>query len=264
MIISAAFNLNAQSDSLFLSPSAYYTHGFYSDNKNSDAVSIYNTVELAKNYYLINHFDQLLINQNEWDYKQNTFLAGGLVYLFPFFVKMNYAHYKGDYSAKGFDYSYSDFTNLYNVDISFYTDSWYLGSSYMHSNLIGFYALQTNQLTFRIEKIISLLTFLSVKPTYIRTNDNRDFFSVYAKFHYQVSDEILLKLGGFIGDRINYFDSDLLTFFNQEEVQKYQVFTQGDYDILKWLRLTASYQLTEFENFRINYIVLGIKSMLYF
>lgn len=255
--------LKAQSDSLYLSPSVYFTHGFYSDKTNSDAISFYNTLETVKKFYLINHFDNLAIKHNEWDYDQNTFLAGVLADLFPFYLKLNYAHYAGAYSASNFDYSYNDYTNLYNIDVSCYTDSWYLGTSYVYSNKIGFANQQTNQVTLRVEKIISLNVFLSLKPTYSKSIDGRGYYSLFAKIHYQPDTDILLKAGGFAGKRTNYFDSDLLTFFNQEDIQKYQVFGQAEYDAFKWLRLIFSYQSTAFEHFRINYIVFGIKSNLY-
>lgn len=263
LLLLAFFQLNAQSDSLYLSPSFYYTHGIYSDKTNSDAYSFFNTIEPVRKLYLINHFEKLFINNSAWDYDQSAILAGGIVDQFPYYIKFNFAHYAGKYAEKLTDYSYKDYTNLYNLDAFYYIDSWYIGPAFVHLNRIGFANQQTNQFTLRIEKILSFYTYLSLKPTYIKINSGQELFSIYAKMHYQAYDNLLLKAGGFIGKRINYFDTDLLTIFNQDYIQKHQVFVQAEFDPLKWLRLIFSYQNTGFEDFSINYIVLGLKSNLY-
>lgn len=250
----------SKADSTYLSPSVYYTNGSYNEGRTSNSFAFYNVLQLSSNIYLINHYDNLKIKSNEWDYLQQTFLAGTFISLFPFYLNFNYSHYKGDFNYLPFTYEYSDYTNLYSAEAFYYTDGYYLGAAYTHLNQIGYINQASNQVTLRIEKILSDKIFISIKPNYTRLNSGQNLFSAAIKMHYLISPELLLKFGGFGGERAYYFDTDLLTIFNQDDIQKYQLFAQGEYSFIKELKLILAYQHTKFNSFEINYLVIGLKA----
>lgn len=271
ILISAGEYLKA--DSTFISASFYYTHGAYSEGRKSNSFAFYNTVGITNNMYLIAHYDYLPIKSNDWEYLQQTFLGGIIANIFPFFLKFNYAHYKGKFNYLPIPDEYSDYTNLYSADLFHFTDGYYFGAAFNHLNMIGeayddfgfkgFSKKAVNQLTLRVEKILSYDIFLSVKPSYTKVSDGRELYSVALKMHYLLLPDVLIKLGGFAGERAYYFDSDLLTIFNQDPTQKYQVFAQADFSITDELKFIAAYQHTKFTLFEINYFIAGIRTSLF-
>ncbi|MBZ0199562.1 MAG: hypothetical protein K8H86_06825 [Ignavibacteriaceae bacterium] len=250
-------------DSTFVSPSVYYTYGSYSDTTKTNAVSFYNTWNVLGSFYLINHYELLNIDNPAWKYKQQTFLAGGLHDFFPVVLKYHYAHYRGEYDYKPYTDKYTEYTNLYNVDASYYYETFYFGAAFTYQYNFGVTNKVIRQLTLRLEKIISYPLFVSIKPNYTKDHEGNNLYSVAAKIHYLADDRLLLKAGGFAGKRAFYFDSDLLTIYNQPDIQKYQYFMLAEYfPSYKW-KLTAAYQHTKFSFFSVDYFTLGVKANLF-
>lgn len=247
-------------ETFYLSPSVYYSTGDYSTNQKSNAITFYNTAQLAREFYLINSYDHLLIDSKEYDYKQQTFLAGGLLDLFPYYFKFHYAHYKGDYNYKPNVFSSNDFTNLYNTDLFYYIDGFYFGAAYTHLNQIGSAEVVSNQVTLRLEKILSNELFISLKPNFTHLTDGQNLFSSALRFHYAPIPELVFKVSGFIGERAFYFDSDLLTIYNQNYIQKFQILGQVEYSPFYLIKFTAGYQHNKFTDFNVNYLYAGIKA----
>ena len=183
-----------------------------------------------------------------------------MIDLFPYYFKINYAHYVGDYNYKPFEFSYNDYTNLYNLDFFHNLDWYYWGLSYSHLNQIGFANSSSHQVTLRLEKILSNELFVSLKPSFTRLNDGKNLFSASLKLHYAPMTELVFKIGGFAGERAFYFDSDLLTIFNQNSIQKYQVFGQIEYSPIILFKLTAGYQHNRFADFNVDYLYAGVKA----
>ena len=252
-----------KADSTYFSPSFYYTYGSYNQGRVSESFAFYSTLQLSRQFYIINHYDNLTINNKDWDYLQQTFLIGLIAEFFPFYCKFTYSHYKGDFTYLPFPFEYSDFTNLYSLDLLYYIDDFYFGSSYTHLNQIGYKKQISDQLTLRLDNILSNDLYISLKPSYTKLYDGRNLFSVSLKMNYQVLPEILLKLGGFGGERAYYFDTDLLTIFNQEDTQKYQLFAQADLSLISDLKFILAYQHTKFTSFKIDYYIAGVKAALF-
>jgi hypothetical protein len=250
-----------EEETFYLSPSVFYTNGNYSENVSSSSISFYNSLELFRELYLINHYDYLTISGSDYDYLQQSFLIGGLIDLFPYWVKFNYAHYKGDYDYLPYEYSYNDYTNLYNLDFIYYVDWYYFGMSYTSHNQIGFDNTRSHQLTLRLEKILSDEFFISLKPCFTSLDNGRFLFSSSAKLHYAPLYNLVIKAGGFAGERKFYFDSDLLTIFNQNSIQKYQIVGQIEYSPTFFIKLTAGYQHNKFADFNVDYLYAGIKGI---
>ncbi len=259
-VFTASLQIIVKADSTYVSPSFYYSYGNYSNKTYSESFAFYNSIQLSKKFYLLNSYDHLIINQNEWNYLQQIFLAGISVDYFPIYLKFNYAHIKGDFDYKPFLYQYSDFNNLYNFDFIYFQNLYYFGISYTYQNQIGYKAETVNQITLRLEKIISPDLFISLKPNISLLTDGRKLYSASLKIHYLLSKNFFLKAGGFAGERAYYFDSDLLTIFNQDDTQKYQVWGQLEYKLFKNISLAASYQHTNFSSYNIDYYIAGIKS----
>jgi hypothetical protein len=253
-----------KADSLYLGPSLFYTYGSYSNNTKSNAASFYNTLQLSRNSFLYKNFDLLKLSSNEWEYKQNQFIVGGSYIPFPFYFKAHIGYITGDYNSSLFDYSYTDFTNLYNFDLFLYNNLNYFGISYTGINKRGDLNYNINQLTFRFERILSDRFFISLKPNVSFSSDGSSFFSAALRFHYLPNPFIIIKTGGFFGERLFYFDSDLITFFNQPAIQNYQFFLQGEYFFNSNFGLILSYQHTKFDLYKINYLIAGAKFHLYF
>ena len=250
----------AQLSQTILSPSIYYTHGAYSNQNSSNSIAVYTTLKTNDDIYFIAGYDNLNINNPDWTYLQQMFAAGTIFGINSFYVKINYAHIKGDFDYKPFLDRYSDFSNLYNADVFYYFEGNYVGAAYTHLNQIGFKAQKVNQITLRLERIFANDFFASVKPSVSLLSDKRKLYSAAVKFHYLISPEWLAKAGGFIGKRAYYFDSDLLTIFNQDDTQKFQAFAQIEYVLNPSLRLIGNYQYSKFAAYSINYFVFGIRT----
>ncbi len=248
------------SDSLSVYPSLYYTYGSYDSERNSQSIATYNSFTLNHKSFFILAFDNLTISDPDWNYKQQSLTSGFIFYLFPFTLKANYMHIKGNFDYLPFPFPYSDYTNLYNADATLYINPLYAGVSYTFNNKIGFKHQQVHQVTGRIEYIPHYSFFLSLKPSYSNLNDGRELFSVALRLQYLFHSNFVAKAGGFAGERAYYFDSDLLTIYNQDETQKYQFFAQIDYIPLPAIAIIFSYIHTGFDNYSINYFVTGIRS----
>jgi hypothetical protein len=250
----------AQLSQTILSPSIYYTHGAYSNQNSSNSIALYTTLKTNNDIYFIAGYDNLNINNPDWTYLQQMFAAGTIFAIESFYIKANYAHIKGDFDYKPFFYRYSDFSNLYNADLFYYFDGNYLGAGYTHLNQIGLKTQRVNQMTIRLERIFLYDFFVSVKPSVSLLSDKGELFSVALKVHYLISPQWLAKAGGFVGKRAYYFDSDLLTIFNQDDTQKFQAFAQIEYVLNSTLRLIGNYQYSKFAAYSINYFVIGIRT----
>ena len=67
-----------EQETFYLSPSIFYTNGNYSTNVKSNSLAFYNTLQLIKEFYLIAHYENLRIDGKDYDYTQQTLLAGGI------------------------------------------------------------------------------------------------------------------------------------------------------------------------------------------
>lgn len=265
----------SQSDLTYLSPSVFYTIGDYSNSESSRSWAFYNTLQLSKQLYLITAYDNLTIEDVESEYLQQTFLGGGYANLFPYTLKFNYGYYKGDFydtastneggnnRNKIDEITSTDITHLFNADLIYYFDWNYIGGSYTFINQTEITPLSVHQVTLRLERILTDEIFISVRPNYTRSSTGRNLFSSALKIHYVPIPELTFKVGGFYGQRMLYFDSDLLLIFNQNNIQKYQAIGQLEVSPSQNWKFIFGYQHTKFDNFSINYLYAGIKANFY-
>lgn len=280
-------NLPVLADSLFLGPSFYYTKGEYSDGNKSRSLAFFNLVQVNKRMTLLMHYDNLAISNTGWRFNQQAFAGGIVADYFPFYFKLNYGHYMGEYkddaSTSFHSYNYNDLTNVYNADF-FYFNEWnYIGAAYTYVNASGsvtegIEGLQNHQLSLRFDSFVSPKFFFSVKPLFTY-NDGELLLSSALRINYYPSDKFIIKFGGFAGERSYYFDPDLILFHNQNGIQNYQIFGQLEFIVSKNLAIIGAYNHTGFnyqvqengsrrfgqlnnesKNFEINYFVVGFRS----
>jgi hypothetical protein len=247
------FSVTLYADSVYVTPSLYYTRGDYTNESLSDSYAAYLSIGNNKQR-LIFSFDQLIINNPEWKYEQRYFNAGGIFGFTDFYLKLNYGHVSGTEDL--LDYH----NDIYNLD-AFYTNYFsFIGGSYTFHKKGGFETKEIAQVMLRLEHIPHWRVLLSVKPTYTRVSDGRELFGTSLRFHYLPFDYFLFKLHGFIGERAYFFDPDLLVLYNQDETQKYLAAAQLEYFLSLNFSLIGGFQHTSFGSYKINYYILGIRT----
>ena len=260
---------NLRADSTYISPALFFTYGTYSNKASAYTLSFYNSLELSKRLYLINSYESLNLEIKRgiaWEYKQDLFLGGFYYNAYPFFIKGNYSYINGSYLYKdNSNFNYDDNSHLGSLDLIYYNDLFYYGISYSYLNAEGILNADSlknesiNQLTLRYEYILSPSVFISARPTYTNTSEGQNLFSLAMKINYWLTPYFALKSGGFYGERVYYFDTDILTLNNQNDIQKYAVFAQFDYYLSSKFSVSSGYSYTKFTGYSIHYFNAGFR-----
>ena len=272
-------------DSVYISPSAFFTYGDYSNKFNSTSFAFFNTIQLTSRLFLNNAYDNITIKTPKsvgWDYKQNYVLAGLYYNNYPEFYKFNFAYINGklgynDSASTGTSQyidNNSDNSYIANIEYLRYSYPFYFGLSYTYfstnaaSTSLGYSSDSitsqiSNQITLRFDYIPSYESMITLRPNITLLKDGRNLFSIYGRLTYLILPEVLMKVGGFIGERALYFDTETLLTFNQNFTQKHQYFVNADFYVLPKLTLYLGYQNTKFTEYSIDYYYLGIRTYLY-
>lgn len=255
-------------DSSFVGPSVYYTNGSYSNENTSRSFALYNLMQVSRNFSFIQHYDNLLIKNPDWKFRQHVFLGGVIADYNPFIVKFNYGHYTGDYldnySTSQLSFNYSDMTEVISSDIIFYSNWSYMGLSYTYITTEGFAEKNVHQTVLRFDRFVSPRLFVSIRPAASVIQNGNTLFSTSIKMNYYPSEHFIIKAGAFAGERTFYFDTDLLVFFNQNDIQKYAFTGQLEYILFKNLALITAFSHNTFKSFEVNYFVAGIRTGFWF
>ncbi|MBI5729545.1 MAG: hypothetical protein HY963_00250 [Ignavibacteriales bacterium] len=251
-------------DSLYVYPSFYYTFGKYSTGGNSNSIAGYATLSFNGKSFVTLGYDNLNIEYTTGKYLQQNHTFSYLQNLFPSYLKVSYSYIGGKYTQTGQTSSSFDNTHLISLEYFFYSNMFYLGLAASYIKQSGYTQLNVYQITPRIEWILSNKVYLSTKPNYTYVSDQRNLFSVAGYISWNSIQDVYLKLGGFVGKRAFYFDTDLLTIYNQNETQTNLFTAQMDYIPSKYFKLTAGYQHTNFTGYSIDYFILGIRTAIKF
>ncbi len=258
-----AFTMAAYADSIYFSPSFWYTRGDYSDNNYSDSYAGYIAIGNFKHTLLLG-YDNLTINNKNNKYVHRYFNAGGILGFTNLYVKLIYGYAEGAYKPKINKYKFTDINNLYSFD-AFYTDyTLYTGVSYSFQEQRGYVSRKVYQFMLRFEYIPHWRVLLSAKPLFTNVTDGRELFGVNGRVHYLPFDRFLIKAHGFYGERAYFYDPDLLVLFNQDETQKYLAALQLEYYFSNNFNLAAGFQHTSFGSYKINYYILGVRTNMVF
>lgn len=257
LLILITTETSAQLKNGSFTPSVYYTHGSYSNNRSSDSFSFFGSLLYNDYDYLITGYDYLKIKSGPWDYNQHMIVTGLIQNYFPFFVKLNYAHLFGEYNYKPNNYSYRDYTNVYNAVVAYNIDLFYLGSSFTYLDLNGYYSRISKQLTINLTWLFSTEASIKLSPLYTYVSGGRKLYSIASGINYSLNNDLSAQANISIGEKAYYFDPDLLTIFNQDETQGFSGSIKVSYK-LSGLILSPKYYFVKFNAYSINYFSVGV------
>ena len=248
-------------DSLYVYASSYYTFGKYSTGEKSTSISGYATLAFNLKSFLTFGYDNLNLNYISGNYLQKNYTVSFLQNSFPSYYKASYSYLGGEDNPIGSTASAADNINLVSMEYYFFSNMFYFGiaGTYLNENN-NLENLNVFQVTPRIEWVLSSKLFLSLKPNYTYVSDKRSLFSIAGYVSWNAIGNLYIKVGGFLGERALYFDTDLLTIYNQNVTQTQLYSVQLDYVAFKNTKLTAGYQRSNFSSYSINYFFVGLRT----
>jgi hypothetical protein len=155
-------------------------------------------------------------------------------------------------------------SNLLSAEIFYFIKRFYLGTAYTFHKINDEQKTIGNQVTLRLDWIVSPRIYVSLRPNFTFTSANQQYYSIAGKVNFAPTSKFIIKVGGTIGERIYYFDNDLLVLFNQQEVQKYLVNLRVDYNVSDNIALIGGIQNTKFSGYSIYHLIIGLKTKLGF
>lgn len=255
--------LYGQDDSIYTSYSGFYTGGQINSAKTSASYSGY----LGIGYGLegLNAgYDYLKIDSTGWNYTQKSYVVSPYYYFSSFYVKAAYMGITGDFNIDpaytgGTKYTFSsDNTKVMSVELGNYGYYYSMGIGYTRTKLSGYKGIKVDQYTARYQFVPEYHWFFGVKPIYAKANDGRSYFSCNFRVNYLIIPYLIGKVSYTLGNRVYYFDNDLLTIFNQDQTQNKNFGIELDYYWGKSV-IQAGWQYNEFEKEPTRYLILGFK-----
>lgn len=249
----------AFADSIYVTPGLYYTNGDYTNDTRANSFSFFNTTYIGK-YYLTLGFDLHKLSGTGWDYDQFNYTANLVVNEFPIFYKLGYMFIDGKSNVSDPVYNSQSSGNLGSFEYVSYGDGYYLGGAVTFFSQSGSSKEKSIQFTPRFDYFYSDDFSFSIKPNYFLSSLGSSLFSTQVGLSYILTDDIFLSGVASFGNRKYYFNNDLLTIFNQLEVQKTTYNFRVDYLLTSSIRVIGNYTRSEFDGYNINYFSLGIKT----
>ncbi len=241
-------------------PAGYYTAGLYSNGNRSNSYAGYATVALRGLDYVVAGYDGMTIQSSLWSYDQQFFVVGGMKNLYPFYVKVNVGRIDGTFRLAGQRYSYNDQTDILNGVFLYNVDLFYVGATYTFMSVRGYTNVRSNQIGLQGDWLLDPALSVSIRPLYSRVTDGRSLISVGGEVSYAPWRTLLLRMSGMVGKRAYYFNSDLLTVFNQDETQKSLWGIRMEYTVTSGLTLIGSYQSAGFSGYTVRYAAIGARA----
>jgi hypothetical protein len=259
--------LSAQESFTIVSVSPFLTAGKYSNKISSESKAAYASVNYDGDFILVSGLDFISLKNQGWDYKQQSISLSGVVKFSDFFLKLSGIKVKGDFIDNLFSQAYNYQDEILSITSEIiYKYNWnYFGLSYNYLNSPkGFDTTKASNLSLRYETFFDYYNFLSVRPNIYLDNSGEELFSLSSKFTHWFSSDFAANINLTIGNRKYYFDNDLLTIYNQYEIQKLVVGFGLDYSIIDEITLSAGFQHSRFENFNVNYLFIGLRTKFIF
>ena len=254
-----------KADSLYVYPSLYYTLGKYSGGESSIAYSGYVTLAFNLKSFLTIGYEKLNLDYKTGNYPQNNLVFSFLQNFYPSYLKATYGFINGRSEPSGSQSLPKDKINVFGLEYYFFKKMFYYGiaGTYVSENN-GYTNLSSLQLKLKIEYILSPSIFISLKPAFTYVSDNRNLFSASINATWNPFSTLYFKVGGVIGKRALYFDTELLTMFNQNETQSLLYSAQLDYVLFNSIRISSGILHTQFSSFNIDYYFGGIRTAIKF
>ncbi len=254
------YSVSAQTYTDRFRPSYYFTYGDYSNDRLLRSHSAYATLNFKTADYLVLGFDNLIIQDKEFEYFQKSYFAGGMLQFHPFYLKLNYARTLGDYDYLPEPWEYDETMNLFNAEALYYIRPLYFGLNFTYIKQSGEYPVSIKQAGAKLiyYPLINLYFVLNPHYTILSIGDKR--FALNMKAGWYPVKKLHLSTEIMAGKRGHYFDPDKLTIFSQPETQDSFYGLRAEYDLTDYLQLIGSFQYTNFEHYFVKYYVVGIKS----
>ncbi len=267
----------AHADSLFVSPSAYYTHGEYTSGQFLNMYSLFFTHQIPGNNFVTAGYDNMQITAAKYGYRQWSGKFNLRRNFSDALFILNYSYVHGTYNAKQINYSYNDNTNIYNPEINYPVRDMNLGASYTYINFTGTTGggkikhLMVQHLGLKLQKNFGSRWSATLRPYYSDLDDGRRLYSALLKIQFKDAIKIfgdsptayILRFGGMVGKRCYFFDPDNLSLYNQYETQRLQLLADASIYFWHGYSLSIMYQYNKFMTYSISYYTVGIKAELF-
>ncbi len=239
-------------------PSTYITYGSYSNNDISKSLSFYGTASFNYKDYLTVGYEGLSIDDESWTYDQRMISLSFTKNLYPFYLSASYSYLEGDYNYKPFLYKYSDFINIYSLRGTYNFGLNFLALSANYQNIIGFYDLIARNYKLSFTRLLGTKISLTAGLNNSVVSDGRNLLSYEISGSYNPFNSLYLTASISFGERAYYYNSDLLTYFNQNETQKRNYNLGISYFIINELKINGTFTSSKFKGYSINYYSLGV------
>lgn len=99
-----------------------------------------------------------------------------------------------------------------------------------------------------------------MRPNLYFEKSESKLFSLNTKFIHWFNSKLSVRTEFTFGSRRYFFDNDILVFFNQYEKQHLVASFGIDYSLIDEITIFGGFLHTKFQNFRVNYFTLGLKT----
>ncbi|MCR4416693.1 MAG: hypothetical protein NUV92_02970 [Ignavibacteria bacterium] len=256
--------------SFFFQPSIYFTYGDYSDRTNSQQYSVFSTFSWNNYDYLVLGYDRINIKNKtrnlRWEYYQNNFSGGIHYWLSELKMKLKLdllkidGNYKDDYISNNL----VDDGYLISPEIVLGVYPFYYGAGFSYFKQTGNNNLNAKQIYLRTDYYPHYKFLINTILSTHLISDGRKQTSLQLSLLYFPFYELSIKGSVSIGSRSFFYNPDLMVFYNQLETQISNYSVQVNYNFYKNFVAAIQYQRANFNSYRINYFVFGIKTPFYF
>ncbi len=256
--------LFAQQRNTSVVPSAYYTNGSYSNSMTSTGTEAFASIVSGSGEYAVAGLSRISIDSSAWSYQQTMLSAGGMVNFYPWFLKAQFGFVNGKYDHKRFVYSYEDNITILNASAMLNWDLFYFSAHGTRISVQGYKDLSSVQAGLKIDWLCSDNIEFSLDPLFTSVTDGRSLFSTTLSGVVSPIRSVTITAAVTAGERVYYYDPDIMAIFNQNETQSSAL--SGKIEYAFWGPFTAigSYETTRFTGYTIRYATLGLKGSIPF
>lgn len=170
------FSISASAQQPYLIPAVYRTSGTYSNGTTSSSTDGYALAQLGGDNFLSATAGRLNIDASSWTYEQSLLALSGTKNLYPFFLTVRLGLIGGDYSAKQYQYTYSDKISVLSGTVGYNWELFTFRADYTNLNLRGYKNVVSRQASCKIEWIASESMSVSAAPLYSTLSSGRKPF----------------------------------------------------------------------------------------
>jgi len=243
-----------------IQPSVFFTRGEYSSQVNSNIFSTYLSLAYRSKFFFTLGYEFIKVEDPFWNYHQSN-LLGNLIYWRPDLrLKLSVLKVNGDYSDQSNTKPILEKGLLFSPELLLGSYPFYYGLGYVNFNQTKSIKTSSHQIYFRNDYYPHYKFLISSILSGIYFTDKQKYLALEVITYYTPIYYLTLKTSFTIGSRKNYFNPDLLIFFNHYQTQFSNYSLQVYYNFYKKITGIFTYQRSNFTDFSINYFSLGLKT----